>query len=68
MTQDDDDRFYITASATTVRCLTVGIIVLIVCSFGSCLYHCERQEDRRIRCVELMHDVEPCSKAFGGQR
>ncbi len=62
MTEDDD--FHFAANNTTVRCLTAVIIVVIVCSFGACLYHCESQADRRIRCVELMHDVEKCSKSF----
>jgi hypothetical protein len=65
---DDDDRVTFTASNTTMVCLTVAFVSLIVCSFGSCLYHCEGQADRRIRCIELTHDVEACSKSFEGNK
>lgn len=60
----DDDDFRVTFTNTAVICLTM----VIVCLFGSCLYHCESQADRRIRCIELMHDVEACSKSFEGNK
>lgn len=65
---DDDVHFTITSAG--MICLTVVIVALIVCSFGSCvlLDHREGQADRRIRCIELVHDVEKCSSAFEGNK
>lgn len=65
MTDDDDDRLYVRVSNTMARCLTVIAVALIICVFGTGLYHCDRQATRRLRCVELIHDVEKCSEAFG---
>lgn len=69
MTDDDDDTVALTAEGNAaVIGLTVVAVVLIVCGFGSCLYHCEGQADRRLQCIEMVHDVEKCSTAFEGNK
>lgn len=61
---EDGDGDVVTLSNTGAICMTVAFIVLIVVSFGSCLYHCENQSDRKLRCIELTRDLNGCSESF----
>lgn len=65
---DDEDAPFIGLSNVGAICVTVAFVVLIVVSFGSCLYHCENQADRKLRCVELTHDLDRCSESFQGTK
>jgi hypothetical protein len=65
---DDDDKVTFALSRTAVICSTVAFVALVGAGFGSCLYHCENQAARRLRCVELTRDLDRCSNSFAGAK
>lgn len=68
MTDDDDDEDGDVVGLSNIGaiCLTIAFVVLLGVSFGSCLYHCENQADRKLRCIELTHELDRCTESFRG--